>query len=250
MAKLIEQTTTLDADGIADDVAAVRARTEKGGPDGSCTTDAEGFLWNAEWGASRRRALRADRRGRSRRRHARDAAELPCFRGARTCARCSSPRRALPHVARGGSHRRRRGLPLRDHARRCTRDPCEPVRALTPKKGTHAEPQCARNPRARADAGRSRSAPATTSGCKRDPGPHGRQRKRWLGPGGELSPRSARRRRHGAKDGARPGDDARMLQAVARQHEILFLQWTAREPPYRIALVNGFIGNACSASRW
>ena len=33
-----------------------------------------------------------------------------------------------------------------------------------------------------------------------------------------------------------------MLQALARQTK--FLQWDAREPPYRIALVNGFIGNA------
>ncbi len=50
MTKLIEQ-TTLDADGMP---TAWRpfARTEKGGPDGSCT-DADGFLWNAEWGASR-----------------------------------------------------------------------------------------------------------------------------------------------------------------------------------------------------
>jgi sugar lactone lactonase YvrE len=50
MAKLIEQ-TTLDADGMPT-VWTAFARTEKGGPDGSCT-DSQGFLWNAEWGASR-----------------------------------------------------------------------------------------------------------------------------------------------------------------------------------------------------
>ena len=50
MAKLIEQ-TTLDADGMPTTWQPF-ARTEKGGPDGSCT-DADGFLWNAEWGASR-----------------------------------------------------------------------------------------------------------------------------------------------------------------------------------------------------
>ena len=50
MAKLIEQ-TTLDAAGMPTTWQPF-ARTEKGGPDGSCT-DADGFLWNAEWGASR-----------------------------------------------------------------------------------------------------------------------------------------------------------------------------------------------------
>jgi sugar lactone lactonase YvrE len=50
MAKLIEE-TTLDADG-SPTVWRPFARTETGCPDGSCT-DAEGFLWNAEWGASR-----------------------------------------------------------------------------------------------------------------------------------------------------------------------------------------------------
>jgi sugar lactone lactonase YvrE len=50
MAKLIEQ-TTLDAGGMPT-VWTAFARTDKGGPDGSCT-DADGFLWNAEWGASR-----------------------------------------------------------------------------------------------------------------------------------------------------------------------------------------------------
>jgi sugar lactone lactonase YvrE len=50
MAKLIEQ-TTLDADGLPTAWLPF-AHTEKGGPDGSCV-DADGFLWNAEWGASR-----------------------------------------------------------------------------------------------------------------------------------------------------------------------------------------------------
>jgi sugar lactone lactonase YvrE len=50
MAKLIEQ-TTLDVHGLPTTWQPF-ARTEQGGPDGSCT-DADGFLWNAEWGASR-----------------------------------------------------------------------------------------------------------------------------------------------------------------------------------------------------
>ena len=50
MAKLIEH-TALDAHGLPTTWQPF-ARTEKGGPDGSCT-DADGFLWNAEWGASR-----------------------------------------------------------------------------------------------------------------------------------------------------------------------------------------------------
>jgi sugar lactone lactonase YvrE len=49
MAKLIEQ-TTLDAAGMPTAWQPF-ARTEMG-PDGSCT-DAAGYLWNAEWGASR-----------------------------------------------------------------------------------------------------------------------------------------------------------------------------------------------------
>jgi sugar lactone lactonase YvrE len=50
MAKLIEHTTFDDAH--APTTWQPLARTDKGGPDGSAT-DAEGFLWNAEWGASR-----------------------------------------------------------------------------------------------------------------------------------------------------------------------------------------------------
>ena len=50
MAKLIEH-TTLDGDGMPTTWQAL-ARTEMGAPDGSCT-DAAGYLWNAEWGASR-----------------------------------------------------------------------------------------------------------------------------------------------------------------------------------------------------
>lgn len=50
MAKLIER-TTLDEGGMPT-TWEPHARTDKGGPDGSCT-DADGYLWNAEWGASR-----------------------------------------------------------------------------------------------------------------------------------------------------------------------------------------------------
>ncbi len=58
MAKVIEH-TTLDADGMPTTWHPL-ARTDKGGPDGSCV-DAAGHLWNAEWGArascaTRRRA--------------------------------------------------------------------------------------------------------------------------------------------------------------------------------------------------
>jgi sugar lactone lactonase YvrE len=50
MAKLIEHTTFDDA-GLPT-TWRPHARTKTGGPDGSCT-DAEGYLWNAEWGGSR-----------------------------------------------------------------------------------------------------------------------------------------------------------------------------------------------------
>jgi sugar lactone lactonase YvrE len=50
MAKLIEH-TALDAAGMPTTWRPF-ARTEKGGPDGSCV-DAAGRLWNAEWGAHR-----------------------------------------------------------------------------------------------------------------------------------------------------------------------------------------------------
>ncbi|MDB4982134.1 MAG: SMP-30/gluconolactonase/LRE family protein [Myxococcales bacterium] len=47
MTKTIEY-TTFDA-GRAPTTWNVLAKTQKGGPDGSCT-DADGYLWNAEWG--------------------------------------------------------------------------------------------------------------------------------------------------------------------------------------------------------
>jgi sugar lactone lactonase YvrE len=50
MARLIEH-ATLDDDGLPTSWQPL-AKTEKGGPDGSCV-DAEGCLWNAEWGAWR-----------------------------------------------------------------------------------------------------------------------------------------------------------------------------------------------------
>jgi sugar lactone lactonase YvrE len=50
MAKLIEH-TTFDGAGRPTTWQPL-AKTEKGGPDGSCT-DSQGYLWNAEWGGHR-----------------------------------------------------------------------------------------------------------------------------------------------------------------------------------------------------